>query len=79
MFTINKQTGKQDVINQYEIERLDWGFRFFVDGELEAFKAAYLYRNSLRGVIVEFSGGVQRWSVTVFNETAAKAGISGSK
>lgn len=75
----NKMTGKMEIINQYDLEILDWGFRFFVDDELSAYKAAYLYRNSQNGVKVEFAGEVQKWMVTVFNETAKDAGIDGAK
>lgn len=77
--TRNKATGKTETINQYDVEALDWGFRFFVDDELSAFKAAYQYRNSPNGVIVEFAQGVQKWAVTVFNATAKNAGIDGAK
>ncbi len=77
--TKNKMTGEKETINQYGIEVLDWGFHFFVDDEMSAFKAAYQYRNSPNGVKVEFAGGVQKWMVTVFNETAKSAGIDGAK
>ena len=73
--TKNKKTQKAEIINHHELEILDWGFRFFTDGELEAFKAAYLYRNTPHGVKVEFASGVQRWAVTVFNEKAKEMGI----
>jgi hypothetical protein len=75
----NKQTGKAEIIHQRNIEILSWGFHFFVDGEIEAYKAAYKYRESKHGVKVEFAGGVQQWMVTVFNATAAAAGIDGAK
>ena len=77
--TKNKRTGKCEIIEQHELEMMDWGFHFFVDGETEAFKAAYQYRDAPHGVKVEFAGGVQRWMVTVFNATAADAGIYGAK
>ena len=79
IYTKNKQTGKSEVINQYELEMVDWGFNFFVDDEISAFKAAYQYRNAPHGVKVEFAGGVQRWTVTVFNEFAKECGIDGAK
>jgi hypothetical protein len=77
--TKNKMTGEKETINQYDIEIVGWGFHFFVDSELDAFKAAYQYRNAPHGVIVEFAGGVQKWMVTVFNETAKASGIDGAK
>ena len=77
--TKNKKTGKSEIISQYDIEMLDWGFHFFVDDEMSAFKAAYQYRNSPNGVKVEFAEGAQKWMVTVFNETAKSAGIDGAK
>lgn len=77
--TKNKMTGMRETINQYNIELLDWGFHFFVDSELDAFKAAYQYRNTPHGVRVEFAQGVSKWMVTVFNETAAFAGIDGAR
>jgi hypothetical protein len=77
--TKNKRTGKREFIEQHELEMVDWGFHFFVDGEMEAFKAAYQYKDAPHGVKVEFAGGVQRWMVTVFNATAADAGIDGAK
>lgn len=77
--TKNKKTGKKETINQYNLEVLDWGFHFFVDDEISAYKAAYAYRNSPNGVKVEFANGVQKWMVTVFNATAKAAGIDGAK
>ena len=74
--TKNKMTGKMEVIKQYDLEMVDWGFHFFVDDELAAFKAAYQYRNNPHGVRVEFAGGARRWMVTVFNEFAAKIGLN---
>lgn len=79
IYTKNKQTGEIEGIKQYDITMVDWGFNFFVDDELSAFKAAYQFRDSPNGVIVEFAGGVQRWMVTVFNELGAKIGLDGSK
>lgn len=77
--TRNKETNAPETIVQSMLTKTDWGFRFFVKGELEAFKAAYHYRDSPHGVKVEFAHGVKRWMVTVFNETAKRAGISGAK
>lgn len=70
MLTLN---GRE--IKQYQLESIDWGFHFFVDGELEAYKSAYVYRNSLNGVKVEFAEGAQMWMVTVFNSKAKDMGI----
>lgn len=77
--TKNKQTGKAETIIQFELTKQDWGFSFFVNNEIEAFKAAYEYRNSKHGVKVEFAHGAQCWMVTVFNEFAKTAGIDGAK
>ena len=79
IYSKNKQTGKPEAITQYELTKQDWGFSFFVDGELEAFKAAYQYRESPHGVKVEYAGGAQQCMVTVFNSTARDAGIDGAK
>ena len=68
----NKSTGETEIINQYNIELLPWGLRFFVDSELAAYKAAYQYRNAPLGAKVEFAGGVGRCMVTVFNDNVAK-------
>lgn len=75
----NPQTGKAETIRQHDLTRVDWGFHFFVDGEPEAYKAAYLYRNSPHGVVVEYAGGAERWMITVFNERAAKMGLDGAR
>lgn len=72
----NKKTGDHEVIKQYEINQVDWGFWFFVDTELDAFKAAYQYRKSPHGCKVEYAKGVGRWMVTVFNELAKETGIA---
>jgi hypothetical protein len=77
--TKNKQTGAAEVILQRELEMVDWGFHFFVGTELEAFKAAYAYKDSPHGVKVEFAQGVRLWMVTVFNSTAADCGIDGAR
>ena len=59
-------------------EHLDWGFHFFVKAEIDAYQAAYIYRNTPNGVKVEFAKGV-KWMVTVFNSHAAVCGIDGAK
>lgn len=79
LHTKNKRTGEGEVIHQRNIEVVDWGFHFFVDSEMDAFKAAYLYRDAGHGVKVEFAGGAQEWMVTVFNAAAAEAGIDGAR
>lgn len=71
----NKRTGTHETIAQQDLEMVDWGFRFFVDSELEAYKAAYQYRSSKHGAKVQFAIGAQRWMVTVFNEIAARSGV----
>jgi len=77
--TRNKRTDKAEAIRQRDLTKTDWGFHFFVDGELEAYKAAYLYRYNRYGVKVEFAGGIQQWMVTVFNDKAADYGIDGAQ
>ena len=67
----NKRTGKAETIKLRGFEVSTWGFSFFADSELEAFKAAYAYRNSKYGVIIEFAEGCGEWMVTVFNECGA--------
>ena len=74
----NRESGKMQSIIQHDLEFVNWGFRFFVANELEAYRAAYEYRNSKHGVKVEFAGGVHRWMVTVFNDTAKAAKIDGA-
>ncbi len=38
--TKNKRTGQRETIEQHELEQTGWGFHFFVDSEMDAFKAA---------------------------------------
>lgn len=71
----NKKTNIHEEIIQRDLEMVDWGFHFFVDSEIEAYKAAYQYRLAPHGAKVEFAGGVQKWMVTVFNATAKKIGV----
>lgn len=71
----NKRTGASETIIQHELEQVSWGFRFFVNSELEAYKAAYQYRMAKNGAKVQFAVGSQRWMVTVFNDNAAQYGI----
>lgn len=75
----NKKTGEHEEIKQYDIKFVDWGIQFFVDDEAAAYKAAYQYRNSKYGVMVDYAGGVDRWMVTLFNERAKAAGIDTGK
>ena len=75
----HKKTGSDETIKQFDLEKVDWGFNFKVSNELDAYRAAYLYRNSVHGVKVEFAEGLQMWLVTVFNATAKSAGIDGAK
>ncbi len=77
--TRNKKTRKLETIVQHDKEMKDWGFSFFLDSEMEAFKAAYIYRNSPHGTIVEFAQGIGKWMVTVFNRDAISMGIDGAK
>ena len=66
----NPQTKKPDMIKTTGLQFLDWGFMFFVASELEAFKAAYYYRDA-PACEVEFSQS-RGWMVTVFNEASKK-------
>jgi hypothetical protein len=79
LITKNRRTKKAETIIQRELTLVDWGFHFFVDSEIEAYKAAYVYRHSPHGVKVEFAAGVQQWMVTVFNSTAVNSGIDGAR
>ena len=75
----NAQNKRPEAIQCHEVTQQDWGFSFFVDSELEAYKAFYQYRNSKHGAIVEFAGGAGQWMVTVFNENGADLGLQGAK
>ena len=75
----NKRTGKPEPISMDDLETVGWGFHFFVADEATAYKAAYAYRNSPNGVIVEYAPGIQKWMVTVFNGEAKNMGIDGAK
>lgn len=79
IYTRNNRTNDAETIVLTELTKTAWGFRFFAAGELEAYKAAYHYRESKHGVKVEFANGANRWMVTVFNKAAKSAGISGAK
>lgn len=68
IYTKNKQTGQNESIAQRGLEHLGWGFRFFVNSELEAFKAAYGYRHHEGEVKVEYAQGAKEWAVTVFKK-----------
>jgi len=76
IITKNKATKKTEVINQYDVEKVDWGFHFFVDNEMCAYKACYQYRNNKYGTRVEWAEGAQKWLVTVFNERGAACGLN---
>lgn len=77
--TKNKQTGECEVIQLHDLEMTDWGFHFFVADELEAYKAAYLYKDSPHGTKVEYALGAQKWMVTVFNEHAFVMKLDGAR
>ena len=68
MHTRNKKTDEHESIAQTEIRLEDWGLVFFVESELDAFKAAYLYRLDTRRVEVDYAKGAEKWMVTVFKE-----------
>jgi hypothetical protein len=72
----NKVTGRPESITLHNFEKLDWGMRFFLETELEAYKAAYQYRHNQYGVKVEYSSGASMFMVTVFNELGDKCGFN---
>ncbi len=53
---------------------LDWGFRFLVDTERDALLIGYAYRNNVNGYKIEFAGGAQKYSVTIWNDKAKAMG-----
>lgn len=71
----NKKTLAHEIIKGADLTKKDWGFSFFVDSELDAYKAAYEYRNSEHGAKVEFSQSLDKWMITVFNAFAKECGI----
>jgi hypothetical protein len=73
----HSETREVEVIYQRDLEMVDWGFHFSVDSEADAYKAAYIYRYNPHGLIVECANG--RWWVTVFNETATRIGLDGTR
>ena len=62
----NKQTKLPETITSKCFEKTDYGFFFTVASELEAFKAAFEYRNSAKTEI-EYSTERKEWLVTVLN------------
>lgn len=70
VLSVNKQP-----VHIYDIETVGWGFHFYVNSEIDAYKAAYAYKNCLHGLKVEsLTSG--KWLITVFNEFAKSAGLS---
>ena len=67
LHTRNKATGEHESLKQFDIEVHDWGIRFFVGSEQDAYKAAYLYRLCYRAD-VGYSKNLGRWYVTALNE-----------
>lgn len=61
------KTGEAEFVVQRDIRVESWGLVFFVDGEFEAYKAAYAYRFNEHGVKIEFTPVTDQWMVTVFN------------
>ena len=57
----NPQTGNSEAIKMAGLEFVDWGFFFFVSSEMEAFKAAYYYRDRI-GCKIEFQNLADGWS-----------------
>lgn len=79
IYNKNLETGKTEKIIQQELKKQDWGFSFFVNNELEAYKSAYKYKNSPHGVKIEFIESSKRWQVTVFNSFAVEMKLDGAK
>lgn len=48
--------------------KVDWGFYYLMDSELEALRLAYSYRHNPHGFEVKFAEGAKQWMVTIFNE-----------
>ncbi len=55
--------------------KVDWGFHFLVNGELDALRIAYAYRYNKHGVKVKYCPAPDQYMVTVFNEVATSAGL----
>ncbi len=63
----NPKTGKPEAIRQRRLRVEAWGLVFFVDSELDAYKAANAYAAPARQALVEYAQGAETWMVTVFN------------
>jgi hypothetical protein len=62
----NPKTGEVEVIFQYNIELFEDGeFYFFVNDEMSAYKAAYLFKRETK---VEYSHCYQKWLVRVLKK-----------
>ena len=79
IYLLNAETGKADIINQWDITKNDWGFSFHCDSMELAYMAAYSYRHSPHGCRVEYARPMHYWMVTIFNDKAAAMGIDGAK
>jgi len=79
LHTKNCRTEKNETICQRGMDSKDWGFSFLVDSELDAYKAAYIYKDSPHGVLVEYAHGSQSWMITVFNKHGAEMKLDGSR
>jgi|GEM_PF-6846920 len=62
----NKQTKLAETITSLYFEKTDYGFFFTVATELEAFKAAFEYRNTL-DTDIEYSTERGEWLVRVIS------------
>jgi hypothetical protein len=58
-------------------EQLGWGIQYRVDSEIDAFRIAYLYRNSPHGVKVDRFELVNQYAITIFSANCP-AGIDRS-
>ncbi len=60
----NAKTDKVEAIKQIDLKMQDWGFSFFVETELDAYKIAHAY--SPKKVGIEYSKDSEMFYVTVY-------------
>jgi hypothetical protein len=60
----NAKTDKVEAIKQIDLKMQDWGFSFFVETELDAYKIAHAY--SQKKVGIEYSKDSEMFYVTVY-------------
>jgi hypothetical protein len=62
----NQKTEKIEAIKQIDLQMKDWGFAFFVETELDAYKIAHAY--SPKKVGIEYSKDSEMFYVTVYKD-----------